>query len=85
MQNWLQRAGGFEQFDEPTIEDLIPVAARARRCGVVLDSLAFLALSENEQEALALADAALLLDAREETGAARAMAAFKEALDGERS
>jgi hypothetical protein len=78
LNNWLQRAAGYRQHDEPTAEELIPEAVRARRCGVVVDPLSYLALSDNEREALSLADAAILLAADEDTWAERAVEEIAE-------
>jgi len=79
LTNWLQRAAGYRESDLPTVEDLLPEAARARRCGVVVDPLSYLALSDVEREALEIADAALLLEADEETWAERTAAEVVEA------
>lgn len=79
LTNWLQRAAGYREHDTPSVEDLIVEAARARRCGVVVDPLSYLALSDNEREALELADAAIMLEADESTWAARTVAEVVEA------
>ena len=78
VENWLIRAAGLMPSASVTVEDLIATAAQARRCGVIVDVLAFMALSDVEREALSLADAALQMAADEETWADRARAEFVE-------
>jgi hypothetical protein len=80
LTNWLQRAGGYMEGADVPVEDIIPVAAMCLRVGVVIAPIDFLALSENEREALALAQQAIDLDADEETWADRARAEFVEGL-----
>lgn len=82
LTNWLQRAAGYPEGADVKVEDLVAEAARCRRCGVVVDALAYMALSANEREALALADAAIALSVDEETWADRARAEFVEARRG---
>lgn len=78
LTNWLQRSAGFVEGADVSVERLLPEAARCLRVGVVVAPIDYLALSENERDALALAQAAIDLEADEETWADRARAELLE-------
>ena len=82
LTSWLQRSAGYTEASEPTVEDLLPEAARCLQVGVVVDPLSYMALTPVERQALALAHAAIALDADEETWADRAREGFAQEVRG---
>lgn len=80
VENWLARSADFTSAEGLEVDDLLPAASLARRCGVVVDVMAFLALDPVEREALAAADAYMHMAAVDELWADETGAEFVKGL-----